>query len=81
METTIDRAGRVVISKAIRDTVGLGDGGRVEVVERDGQIIISPLPVAKRLVERHGVTVCVADEPLPVLTADQVRELLESGRR
>ena len=81
MRTTIDRAGRLVIGRALREAIGLADGGPVEVVELDGRIIISPQPIAKRLVERDGVLVCVPDEPLPELTADAVRELLEQGRR
>lgn len=59
----------------------MADGGRVEVIESDGQIVISPQPVAKRLVERDGVVVCVPDEPLATLSAEAVRELLESVRR
>ena len=81
METTIDRAGRVVIPRALREAIGLVDGGRVEVVEIDGRIVISPQPVAKRLVDAGGVVVCVPDEPVPVLTADAVRALLVATRR
>ncbi len=81
METTIDRAGRLVIPKALRESIGLVDGGRVEVIESDGSLVISPKPVAKRLVERDGVVVCVPDEPVPALMAEAVRDLLESSRR
>jgi hypothetical protein len=42
---------------------------------------MSSQPVSKRLIERNGIVVCVADEPLPALTNQQVRDLLESGRR
>ena len=81
METTIDRAGSLVIPKALRKSIGLVDGGRVEVIESDGSLVISPKPVAKRLVERGGVVVCVPDEPVPTLMAEAVRDLLESSRR
>jgi len=81
MKATIDQAGRLVIPRALRAAIGLADGGVVEVIESDGRIMISPQPVTKRLVERDGVVVCVPDEPVPTLSAEAVRELLESGRR
>jgi AbrB family looped-hinge helix DNA binding protein len=81
METTIDNAGRVVVPRSIRKAVGLSGAGPVDIVERDGQIVISAQPVSKHLAERNGVTVCVPDEPLPTLDADAVRDLLEATRR
>jgi AbrB family looped-hinge helix DNA binding protein len=41
MITTIDRAGRLVIPKAIRDRLGLRGGEQVEVEERDGEIRVT----------------------------------------
>lgn len=81
MQTTIDRAGRVVLPLALREALGLAHGGRVDIVAEDGRIVISPQPVEKRLVERDGVTVCVPDETLPPLDAATVRDLLEATRR
>ncbi|MDO8391162.1 MAG: AbrB/MazE/SpoVT family DNA-binding domain-containing protein [Actinomycetota bacterium] len=81
MNTTIDKAGRVVIPKPMREALGLLEGGEVELAEEDGRIIISPRAVAKQLVERDGVLVCVASDPVPPLTALDVREVLDSVRR
>ncbi len=82
METTIDRAGRLVLPKAVRKALGLVDGGRVEVSERDGEVTIRPVPAGKRLSEAaSGQLVCVTNESVPTLTADAVREALEAGRR
>lgn len=81
MQTTIDRAGRVVLPLALREALGLANGGRVEIVAEDGRIVISPQPVEKQLIERNGVAVCVPDEPLPILDAEAVRALLEATRR
>ncbi|MCE9623537.1 MAG: AbrB/MazE/SpoVT family DNA-binding domain-containing protein [Actinomycetia bacterium] len=81
MRTTIDKAGRVVIPKSFRDSIGLSDGGDVEVIAEDGRIVISPRPIGKRLVSNDGVLVCVADGQVPPLTADQVRDVLEAIRR
>lgn len=81
MLTTIDKAGRVVIPKSFRESIGLADGGDVEVTEEDGRVVISPRPIGKRLIRSGGVLVCVADGEVPPLTADHVREVLEAIRR
>lgn len=81
MMTTIDKAGRVVVPKAMRAALGLVDGGAVEVDLDDGRIVISPAPVPKRIVTRNGRPVVVADGRMPPLTTEMVREVLESIRR
>jgi len=43
MRTTIDRAGRLVIPRRLRDRIGLGDGGEVE-LELDGaEVRVRPI--------------------------------------
>ena len=81
MQTTIDKAGRVVIPKSLRESLGLAEGGVVEVIAEDGRVVISPRPIGKRLITKGGVLVCVADGEVPPLNAEQVREVLEAVRR
>lgn len=81
MLRTIDKAGRVVVPKAMRDALGLASGGQVEVDIDDGRIVISPMSVPKHLEMRNGRPVVVADGPVPPLTTEMVREVLESIRR
>jgi len=81
MRTTIDAAGRIVVPKAVRDALGLGAGQELEIGARDGRIEIEVPPVQLRLEDRGGLVVAVPDEPLPTLTASQVREMLEQTRR
>lgn len=71
----------MVIPKPLRSLIGLPDGGEVEVTEEDGRLVISPAPVAKRIEERDGMLVCVSDSEVPPLTAETVRQVLESMRR
>lgn len=80
MKTTIDAAGRIVIPKALRDSVGLAGGSEVEIREVDGLIEIEPVATDFRIVMRGGVPVAVTDRPIPPLTDEIVRDTLEKIR-
>lgn len=80
MRTTIDRAGRVVVAKALRHGLGLEPGVALEIAEQDGRLVIAPAPPPMWLERRGGVLVAVPERRLPALTADQVRDTLEAAR-
>lgn len=79
MRTTIDKAGRLVIPKPLRDRLGLVGGVEVDIVETaDG---LSIVPVGRpALVERDGLLV-VRGQTGTVLTDEDVRRLRDEGRR
>jgi AbrB family looped-hinge helix DNA binding protein len=81
MQVAIDGAGRLVIPKSLREAIGVADGGVVEMELVDGALVLSPPTVRKRVVERDGRAVVVADEPLPPLSDDVVRSTLDTVRR
>jgi AbrB family looped-hinge helix DNA binding protein len=81
MKTTIDSGGRVVLPKAIRDSLGLAAGEELEVRERDGRIELEPVGRKVWLEEREGRLVAVTEEPAPALTADDVRTVVDRLRR
>ena len=81
MQTTIDKAGRLVVPKAIRDRLGLEGGTRLEIRVRGGTLELEPLATPMRLVRRDGRLVATTDEPLPRLGVDDVRAIVESQRR
>jgi AbrB family looped-hinge helix DNA binding protein len=81
MRTTIDKAGRIVVPKALRDALGMHAGSVLDVAAIDGALEIRPAATAVALEERDGVLVAVADRELPPLTADLVRATLEHTRR
>ncbi len=65
----------------MRDALGLSPGSSVDVVIRDGVIVLVPTITPMRLVERGGGVVAEPEQPLPTLTAEDVRLALEAGRR
>ena len=81
MLATIDAGGRVVVPKDVRDRLGLRPGSRIVLTEVEGRLEISPATTAVRLEHHEGAVVAVADADLPVVTAEQVRDAIESARR
>ena len=81
MRTTIDRAGRLVVPKALRDSLRLLPGQELDIVARQGHLEIRPAPVAMQLVSEGQGVVAVTERELPVLTSDLVRDTLEQVRR
>lgn len=74
METTIDKAGRLVVPKAVRDAARLRPGTRVRFRVRESRIEIEPVPLDVAL-ERHGsAVVAVPRGEQPALTAAEVEE-------
>jgi AbrB family looped-hinge helix DNA binding protein len=78
---TIDAAGRLVIPKELREAVGLEPGQPLEIRARDGRIEIEPRLMAVNLIDEGFGLVAVPVEPLPTLTAERVRDMLEQLRR
>jgi AbrB family looped-hinge helix DNA binding protein len=81
MRTTIDKAGRIVVPKALRDMLGMRAGAELDIAAVDGALEIRAAPTPVRLEERDGVPVAVPEQSLPPLTAEQVRTTLEQTRR
>lgn len=81
MRTTIDRAGRIVVPKALRERMRLEAGGEVEIVERDGTLEITVVPVAATIVATAEGPVAVAPPGTATLTDDIVRDTLDQIRR
>jgi AbrB family looped-hinge helix DNA binding protein len=82
MVTTIDKAGRIVVPKPLRDELGLYAGQELEISAVDGRIEIET-PPARIWLERSadGRLAAATDREMPVLTAERVREVLEQVRR
>lgn len=77
MRTTIDKAGRLVIPKVLRDRLGL-QPGEVELTADGAALRIEPLS-GESLVERGGRLVIPSSGSL--LTDEVVRELRDADQR
>lgn len=79
MRTTIDAAGRIVVPKPLREQLGFAPGIELEIDAVDGRLEIV-VPSRVRVEDGPQGARFVADEAAP-LSAAQVRELMEQGRR
>jgi len=77
MRTTIDKAGRLVIPRVLRDRIGLVGGGEVE-LELDGSAVRVEPVSGRDLKEVAGMLVIPATGT--PLTGDLVRELIDADR-
>ena len=75
---TIDKAGRVVIPKALREAMNLEAGDALEMECSGEQITLRPLRGTGPLVREQGVWVFRTGEPLAATATD---EMIERVRR
>lgn len=75
---TIDRAGRIVLPKPVRDKLQIGPGDQLKMESDEDRIILRPSRGAAQLTKKRGVWVYHSDEPL---TASTVQETIERVRR
>jgi AbrB family looped-hinge helix DNA binding protein len=80
MKARIDKAGRLVLPKPIRDELGLVEGCAIEVYVEDGRAIIEPAVVNWHVERRGRLSVLVPDGPVPQLTDAEVRDAIDEGR-
>ena len=77
MRTTIDKAGRLVIPRSLRDRIGLTGGGEVELRLDGAAVRIEPVPGVD-LREDAGRLVIPASGGS--ITSAAVRELIDADR-
>lgn len=57
MKTTLDRFGRVVVPKDIRDRLGLRPGAEIEIDEKGNEVVLKPIEHEASLMVKEGVLV------------------------
>ena len=68
----IDKAGRVVIPKPLREQLHLEPGDALEVETAGEQITLRPVRGTAPLRKEHGVWVFHSGEPLPASSTDEM---------
>ncbi|MGD0548398.1 MAG: AbrB/MazE/SpoVT family DNA-binding domain-containing protein [Terracidiphilus sp.] len=85
MNTTveIDKAGRIVVPKKLRDDLHLVPGTRLRIERSGDRLTLMLSSIAARLVIEDGLPLILpADSSrTPILTGEMVTELIEQGRR
>ena len=80
MRSTIDRAGRIVVPKPIREAANLRPGTEVEFRVQGGHVEIEPVPLAVSLQRRGSLVVAVPEADQPVMRAADVDKTLAQLR-
>ncbi|MEZ5403912.1 MAG: AbrB/MazE/SpoVT family DNA-binding domain-containing protein [Bryobacteraceae bacterium] len=76
----IDKAGRVVIPKPLREARHLEPGDSLEIESAGEQITLRPVRGTGPLRKEHGVWVLYAGQPLPASATDEVLEEIRRAR-
>jgi AbrB family looped-hinge helix DNA binding protein len=78
---TMDGAGRFVLPKEVRMSLGLEAGQRLRIAVHDDRVELTPLPIDADLVERAGgVLVIVPNEEVAELTVAEVTDAIDRAR-
>jgi AbrB family looped-hinge helix DNA binding protein len=72
---TIDKAGRVVLPKPVRDALQISPGDALELESSEDRIVLRPARGKGRMYKKHGVWVFHSGEPLaPDVVGDTIRK-------
>ena len=76
----IDKAGRVVIPKPLREKLHLEAGDALEMESAGEQITLRPVRGTGPLIKKHGVWVFHAGQPLPASETEEMLQRLREER-
>ena len=77
---TIDKAGRVVIPKPLREELHLEPGDSLEMERAGEQITLRPVRGTGPLSKEHGVWVFHSGQPLPASATDEMLKQIRHER-
>jgi AbrB family looped-hinge helix DNA binding protein len=77
---TIDKAGRIVLPKSVRDKLQIAPGDQLTLESDDDRIILRPSRGSAQLRKKRGVWVYHSDEPLSAATVEETIERVRRDR-
>ena len=77
---TLDKAGRVVIPKKLRDELHMAAGDAFELRSADDQIVLKPMREVSTMFKKDGMWVIKTGKPLTVEDVNAVIESLREER-
>lgn len=77
---TVDKAGRIVLPKPLRDELQLEAGDTLEVESSGEEITLRPARGGARLRKKQGIWVYTAGEPLKAETTEKVTRQVRRER-
>ncbi|MEO8128059.1 MAG: AbrB/MazE/SpoVT family DNA-binding domain-containing protein [Bryobacteraceae bacterium] len=80
MRLIIDKAGRVVIPKPLREELRLEAGDALEMESTGEQITLRPVRGTGPLTKEHGVWVFRSGQPLPASATDEMLQQIRENR-
>jgi AbrB family looped-hinge helix DNA binding protein len=77
---TLDKAGRIVIPKPLRDELHLEAGDALEMESSGERITLRPIRGTGPLTKEHGVWVFRTGQPLPASATDEMLQRIREER-
>jgi AbrB family looped-hinge helix DNA binding protein len=77
---TLDKAGRIVIPKPLREKLHLEAGDTLEMESAGEQITLRPVRGTGPLTKEHGVWVFHTGQPLPASVTDEIVQQIREER-
>lgn len=74
----MDKAGRIVLPKPVRDELQLSPGDSLELEVSEDRIVLRPARIKPRLYKKQGIWVLHTGSPMP---ADVVKETIHKIRQ
>lgn len=77
---TVDKAGRVVLPKPVREELQLAPGDSLELQSTEDQIVLRPVRPAVGLRKKQGIWVLDTDEPISAAAVDRTMRAIRQER-